>query len=193
MTGCVRNTIHGCCVANKTTKNLIASQMLEERRAREHNVSRNELGHGQSSEASAFPRAHTTGFNPVYQYQPDERTHASDTYCSRGSRHELSHPSSHHYQTSNSSTATNFHSPYGQIGNNDGRLISNQAAYNPATFGGGYTNTGPPLQSLGNPYSAPRPNNAYQAGGSDRQGGRRSTRPPQTSGNSSRAPGSKGP
>ena len=162
-------------------------------RAREHDASRNGPGHRQSSKASAFPPAYTTGLTPINQYQPHEMTHPTDIHSPRRPRHKLSHPRSHHYHNTNSSTATNFQFSCGPSGNNDGRLIENQPAYNSAVYSGGRTNAGPLFQSLDYPYVAPKPHNNYQAGWSDRDGERWSTRPTKTSGYPSIKPRPKGP
>ena len=181
---------------------------------------REQLTYRRSSKASAPPPAHMIGFTPINQYQPHEMTHATDRHSPRRSRHEFSPPRSYHYQTSDSSTATDFQPPYGPSANNNDRLIDNQPAYNSATYGGGLANAGAPLQSLdyscsastthssyhaGAPlqsldYSyaapAPTPHSGYHAGSSDREGERRSTRPIETSGYTSitpRPPGPRGP
>ncbi len=159
----------------------------------EHDASRDGPGHRQSSKASAFPPAYTTGFTPINQYQPHEMTHVTDIHSPRRPRHELSPPRSHHYQTSNSSTATNFQSPYGPSGYNNGRLIHNQPAYNSAIYSGGRTNTGPPFQSPNYPYAAPTSHSDYHAGWSDKGGERRSTRPTETLGYPPITPRPKGP
>ena len=177
-------------------------------RARKDDASQNEPGHGQSSESSALPPAHTTGFTPVNQYQSHERTHATGIHSRKRSRNELSPPRSHHYQNSESSTATGFPTPYGPSGSNDGKLIDNQLAYSSATFGGGRTNAGPPFQSPDYPSGAPIPYSYYQPEThsdyhpephdyhpeqSGRGAKRRSTGPPGTSGYPSITPRPKGP
>ena len=162
-------------------------------RAREHDASRDGPGHRQSSKASAFPPAYTTGFTPINQYQPHEMTHATDIHSPRRPRHELRPPRSHHYQTNDNSTATNFQAPYGPSGYNDGMLIGNQPAYNSALYSGGRTNAGPPFQSLDYPYAAPIPHSDYHAGRSDRERKRRSTRPTEILSYRSIIPRPKGP
>ena len=70
----------------------------------------------------------------------------------------------HHYQTSCSSTAANFLSPYGPSGNNYGRPIDNEPTHNSATYGGGFANAGAPSQSLDYPQAPPPPYSNYHAG-----------------------------
>lgn len=188
------NSVHGCCVANGMTKEE-NTKGSKRHRARKHDTSRNGPGHRQSSKASASPHAHTTGFTPINQYQPQEMTHATDRHSPRRLRHEFGPPRNHHYQTSDTSTATNFQSPYGPSGNNYGRLIDNQPMYKPAIYGGGRPNAGAPSQSLDYPYAAPAPapHSGYHAGSSDREGERRSTRPTEISGYPSTKPAQKRP
>ena len=203
---CMRNTVHGCSVANESIKYTGMPKISKRPRPRKHDASQNGPGHEQSSKALVVPPANTTGFTPVSQHQPHERTHATDTHSRKRSRDETSHPGSHHYQiTSDSSTASNFQSPYGPSGNNDSRLIGSQLAYNSATFRGGHTNTGPSFQSPDYPYGAPPPYSPdYPYGASppysdyhpeqkDRRAKGRSTGPPETSGYSSITPRPKGP
>ena len=151
-------------------------------RPREDDASQNEAVHGQSSEASAFPPAHTTGFTPINQDQRYERTRATDRHSRKRSQEEPSPPRSRHDRISESSTATNFPSPYGPSGNNDGRLIDNQPAHNSATLGGGRTNAGPPFQRSDYPYGAPNPHSDYHRERSDGGENRRRTGPSETSG-----------
>ena len=221
-TGCVRDTIHGCCVANAMIKAVNAEkpkQKSKRGKALKHHDSHNEPKHKRN-------------------------THYTDS--PNGPRPEHGSPRSHHYQTGGSSTATNFQSPYASSSNNYGRVIENQPAYNSAPYGGGLANAGAPSQSLGyshaapaptpysnyyagapsqslgyllaapaptpysnsqagvpsqsfgNPYTAPAPtpHSGYHAGSSDREGERRSTRPRETSGSTStnqRPPGPRGP
>ena len=202
---CMQNTVHGCSVANETIKYTGKPKVSKRPRPCKHDASQNGPGHGQSSEALVFPPTHRTGFTPVNQNQPHERTHATDTHSRKKSRDETSPPGSHHYQTSDSSTASNFLFPYGPSGNNDSRLIGNQPAYNSATFRGGHTNAGPPFQGPDYPYGAPPPYSPdypycasppysdYHPEQSDRGAKRRSTGPPETSGYPSITPRPKGP
>ena len=159
-------------------------------KAHKHDYSEKVPKHKRSSKASALPAAHTTGLAPFNQYQPHGMTHATDRHSPKRPRHEPGPPSSHQYQTSDSSTATNLQSPYGSSGNNYGRLIDNQPVYNSAMYGGGHSNVGAPLQSLKNPYAAraPAPHSGYHAGSNDREGGRRSTRPTEIPGYTSTKP-----
>ena len=120
--------------------------------------------HGQSSRAPASPPAHTTGFYTDNQSQTRVATHATDRHSPRRPRHEISPPRSHHYQTGDSSTVTNFQSPYVPGGNNYGRVSDNQPAYSAAPFGGGLANAGAPLQSLDYSYPAPTTQSNYHAG-----------------------------
>ena len=181
-----------CCVANEMIKHA-NTKGSKRPRAREHNASRHGPGHRQSSKASAFPPIYTTGFTPIDQHQPHDMTHAFDIHSPRKPRHGLRLSRSDHYQTNDNSTATNFQSPYGPSGDNDGRLTGNRPAYNSAPYSGGRTNTGPPFQSLDYSYVAPTPHSDYHAGRSNRERERRSTRPTETSGYRSITPRPKGP
>ncbi|KAK0515591.1 hypothetical protein JMJ35_001625 [Cladonia borealis] len=96
--------------------------------------------------------------------EPKHKQNTNYTNSPNGPRHEHSPPRSHHYQTGDSSTATNFQSPYGQSGNNYGRPINNQPAYNSAIYGGGLANAGAPLQSSDYSYPAPTTHSNYHAG-----------------------------
>ena len=208
--GCVRNTDHGCSVANEMIKYTDKPKKSSKQpRTREHNASQSGPGGGQTSETPAFPPVHMTSFTPVNQYQPRETTHTTNMHSRKRSRDKVSPPRSHHYQNSDSSKATNYQSPFGPSGNNDGRLIDNQAAYNSIAFGGGRTTAGLPFQSSEYPYGAPTPYSEYQPEShgayhsgphsdyhpekGDRQAKRRSTGPPETSGYSSTTPRPKGP
>ena len=162
-------------------------------RPREDDASQNEAVHGQSPESSPLPPAHTTGFTPINRPQPHERPSTTVTRSSRRPRHELSPARDYHYQTSESSTATNFPSPYGPSGNNDGRFIDNQPAHNSATLGGGRTNAGPPFQRSDYPYGAPNPHSDYHRERSDGGENRRRTGPSETSGYSYILPKPKSP
>ena len=160
--------------------------------------------HERSSRAPASPPAHTTGFYTDNQSQTRVATHATDRHSPRRSRHEISPPRSHHYQTGGSSTATNYQSPYGPStatnyqspygpstatnyqspygpsGNNYGGPINNQPAYNSAIYGGGLANPGAPLQSSAYPYPAPITHSNHQAGAPSQSSGYPSAAPATT-------------
>lgn len=161
--------------------------------AHEHDAPRNGPGYRQNLEASAFSPPLTTGFTPINRYQPHERPPAAGTRSSKRPRHEVSPTRNHHYQTGESSTATNFSSPYGPSDNNDGRLVDNQSVYKSATVGGGRANAGPPFQMSDYPYGAPNPHSDYHPEQSDRGAERRSTSPSETLGYSSITPRPKAP